>query len=54
MKKCNELYADKLESWKLIQEKFKNNWDTIKNSQRIEIHIPSLSYQEINRNTMEK
>lgn len=38
-KKWELIYSN----WKSIQLNFENNWDSIKNNPRVEIHVPSLS-----------
>ncbi len=47
-KKAKELFNQRYEEWKLMMKEFKNNWDTIKNSPRIEIHFNSISLPTTN------
>lgn len=54
MKRCEMIQNEKLTDWKVIQQEFKTNWSEISVNQRIEVHIPSLSYSDLSRNTMEK
>lgn len=54
MKKTEEKYKIKKLQWEEMQNNFKKHWSDIKESQRVEIHIPSLSYDPTKRNSMEK
>ena len=47
-KKAKELFNQRYEEWKLMMKEFKKNWDTIKNSPRIEIHFNSISLPTTN------
>jgi hypothetical protein len=40
--------------WRQMMEEFKQKWTTIKLKRRVEIHINSLSIDEIKRMSMEK
>ena len=53
-KQAASKFKDKMNEWKLIQQKFKKDWPSIKNSKRVEIHISSLSIDELRRLTMDK
>ena len=47
-------FKQKMSEWKEIQNKFKSDWTTIKAKKRLEIHISSLSIDELRRLTMDK
>ena len=47
-------FRDKLEEWKIMQEKFKSDWPKIASNRRIEVHLNSFSVKEVRRLTMEK
>lgn len=53
MKKCNKLYKQQHSQWKNTQNEFLNNFHEHKSQPRIEIHIPSLSKSEYQRNTID-
>jgi hypothetical protein len=40
--------------WRQMMEEFKQKWPTIKQRRRVEIHVNSLSIDEIKRMSMEK
>jgi hypothetical protein len=48
------LYNNQLNNWRKIQHSFKLNWEKIKNSDKVEIHINSISRDDMKRVTMEK
>jgi len=43
MKKVEEKYKIRKLQWEEVQNNFKLHWGDLKESQRVEIHIPSLS-----------
>ena len=47
-KKTKELFEQRYQEWKLMMKNFKKNWDTIKNSPRVEIHFNSISLPTTN------
>ena len=47
-KRAKKLFDERYKEWKLMMEKFKKNWNTIKNSPRIEIHFNSISLPTTN------
>lgn len=47
-------FREKLEAWKVLQEKFKAEWPRISTAKRVEVHLNSFSVKEIRRLTMEK
>lgn len=47
-------FKKRMEEWKVMQDKFKQDWPNIKQSKRLEIHLPSLSYDENLRVTMDR
>jgi IQ domain-containing protein H len=47
-------FKEKMAEWKNIQNKFKMEWNTVKVKKRLEIHINSLSIDELRRLTMDK
>jgi hypothetical protein len=53
-KQAANLFKEKMNEWKIIQQKFRNEWPGIKKSRRLEIHISSLSIDELRRLTMDK
>lgn len=53
-KQAASKFKEKMNEWKNIQQKFKSEWPSIKKNKRIEIHISSLSIDELRRLTMDK
>lgn len=49
-----KVYQEKRASWQHIQDEFMNSWKDIKKGVRQEVHIPSLSQNEVQKSTMEK
>lgn len=47
-------FKKRMDNWKAMQDKFKQDWPTMKDSKRLEIHLPSLSYDESLRVTMDR
>jgi len=54
MQKTEERYKNRKLQWEELQKNFMMHWKELKETQRVEIHIPSLSYAPNKRNTMEK
>jgi len=54
MMKTEEKYKVRKLQWEELQKNFMMHWADLKETQRVEIHIPSLSYASGKRNTMEK
>ena len=52
--KVEELHNESLFVWKEMMEEFKRKWPIIKQKKRVEIHINSISMQEMKRISMEK
>lgn len=53
MRKCNQIHKSLFKQWKSLQNKFISQFRDIKKQPRIEIHIPSLSFPEHQRNTID-
>jgi IQ domain-containing protein H len=53
-KQAANRFKQKMLEWKSIQNKFKLDWPSIKTKKRLEIHISSLSIDELRRLTMDK
>ncbi len=49
-----ELNEESLFVWREMMEEFKAKWPEIKKRRRVEIHINSISVEEIKRVSMEK
>ena len=49
-----ELNSESLFVWKEMMEEFKQRWPEIKRKKRVEIHVNSISVQEMKRMSMEK
>ena len=52
--RVEEITNESLFVWKEMMEEFRNGWSAIKNRKRVEIHINSLSIDEMKRISMEK
>ena len=52
--KVEQTNEEQLFVWREMQEEFKLRWPQIKNRRRTEIHINSLSIEELKRISMEK
>ena len=52
--RVEELNNENLFVWKEMQEEFKMKWPNIKKRKRVEVHINSMSVDEIKRISMEK
>lgn len=52
--KVEELTNESLFVWKEMMDEFKVKWPQIKNRRRVEVHINSLSIEELKRISMEK
>jgi hypothetical protein len=49
-----ELTNESLFVWKEMMDEFKQKWPAIKNRRRVEVHINSMSIEELKRISMEK
>jgi len=54
MMKTEEKYKVRKLQWEELHINFMMHWADLKETQWVEIHIPSLSYASGKRNTMEK
>lgn len=53
-KQAASQFKDKMAEWKIIQNKFRQDWPTLKLKKHTELHISSLSIDELRRLTMDK
>ena len=47
-----KIWEDELEHWESIQAEFVTNWEINKRRRRVEIHIPSFSFDESQRRNL--
>ena len=49
-----EVHNESLFVWREMMDEFKKRWHEIKKRRRVEVHINSISVEEIKRMSMEK